>query len=501
MRRLSAIKHGRAYLFAVVAVALIGWGLYASIDALRTPSSFHLRLAAGSSVARRFQVAEALASEGRKRDVYIEVIPTAGFEDSIRQVASGQLDLALVSAGLEIPECKDLRVLAGLDIAPLHILVRRGLAKQDLSLIETLKGRRINLGQPGTNDYMLASDVVRYLRLSPIDSSGHGDYTPSLLTVPELSQLAKDIQAESGAAREATLQKLPDVVMTIASLPGILVQDLLDTDEYVLMPFPNVEPFLISNVQHVRGPEQSVDRLLVEPTTIHKGMYLGNSRANRNDCPTVGLRTVLLARADLSTAAVERVMQSAFETDFLKRVKPQSPRMIATAYKIHPGSEAYLDRDKPFLTGHFFETISKLLSIFGAFSAGALSFYGYLRRRRIRRPGEYLEEIRKIDALASGQQPNSDIPLTAGALAQQLDLRLTQLKEQIISDYCSNRVQGEMVLLSVLSILADSRTQLRASPGRPAGADAMSPARTVATGEAAATASFPAFERKPGRAA
>src|SRR5262249_44200740 len=156
--------------------------------------------------------------------------------------------------------------------------------------------------------------------------------------------------------------------------------DLLDTDEYVLAPFPNVEPFLMSSVHHVRGPEQSVDRLLVEPTTIHKGMYLGNSHVNRNDCPTVGLRTVLLGRADLSPAPVEPVMQSAFETDFLKRVRPQSPRVIATAYKIHAGAEAYLDRDKPLFTGHFFEAISKGLSIFGAFSAGALSFYGYLRR-------------------------------------------------------------------------------------------------------------------------
>jgi hypothetical protein len=78
---------------------------------------------------------------------------------------------------------------------------------------------------------------------------------------------------------------------------------------------------------------------------------------------------------------------------------------------------------------------------------------------------------------------------------------LTQLKEQIISDYCSNRVQGEMVLLSILSVLADSRTQLRASPGRPAGAEAMIAARTVATGQPAATPSLQAFERKPGRAA
>jgi hypothetical protein len=110
--------------------------------------------------------------------------------------------------------------------------------------------------------------------------------------------------------------------------------------------------------------------------------------------------------------------------------------------------------------------LSGFLSIFGAFSAGELSIYGYLRKRHIRRPGEYLDEIRKIDALASGKQSDSEGTVAPAALAQRLDARLTQLKEQIISDYCSNRVQGEMVLLSILSILADSRTQLRVPPSR-----------------------------------
>ena len=198
-----------------------------------------------------------------------------------------------------------------------------------------------------------------------------------------------------------------------------------------------------------------------------------------SDCPTVGLHTLLVARADLPAAAVKRVMQSVFETDFVRRVKPTSPREIPTGYDIHPAAEAYLDRDKPLITGTFFEVLSKFLSIFGAFSAGALSLYSYLRRRRIRRPGEYLEEIRKIDALALGQQSESDAPLTPDELAHQLDGRLTQLKEQVIHDYCNNRVQGEMVLLSILSILADSRTQLRGATARKLDAGSISPTKQV----------------------
>jgi TRAP-type uncharacterized transport system substrate-binding protein len=460
-----SLRFGRAYIFVLAAVAFIGWGIYSASKVFLPPKDVHVRMGAGSSVARRFQSVKTLVSEARRRELFVEVVATKGFEDSIRQLSRGKLDLAVVSSGLEIPECKNVRVLAAFRIAPLHILVRRELADQSLSLLEMVKGKRINFGQPGTDDYMLANDVLRYLRLRPIDASGVGDYFETVLTKEELSQLALDIQSQTSGARQARLRELPDVVMTVASLPGMLVQSLIDTGEYRLVPFPHVEPFLLSNLQH-GGPEGSVDRILVEPVVIHAGMYLASSPVPIFDCPTVGLRTLLVARADLPEATVKCVMTSVFESDFMRRVKPLSPRAITTHYAIHPAAEAYLDRDKPLITGKFFEMISKFLSIFGAFSAGALSIYGYVRKRRIRRPGEYLDEIRKIDALASGKQSDGNGTLASGALAQRLDARLTQLKEQIISDYCSNRVQGEMVLLSILSILADSRTQLRVPPGR-----------------------------------
>ena len=48
-------------------------------------------------------------------------------------------------------------------------------------------------------------------------------------------------------------------------------------------------------------------------------------------------------------------------------------------------------------------------------------------------------------------------------LVRELDTRLLKLKEQLIHDYCNNRVAGEMVVLSILSMVADSRAELRRS--------------------------------------
>src|SRR5262245_61635265 len=110
----TTLIHGRAYVFALVAVAFLGWGLYATTDALLPPKSIHVRMGAGSSVARRFQIAETFASEARRRDLFADVVATKGFEDSIRQISDGKLDVAMVSTGLQISACKDARILAGL---------------------------------------------------------------------------------------------------------------------------------------------------------------------------------------------------------------------------------------------------------------------------------------------------------------------------------------------------------------------------------------------------
>jgi hypothetical protein len=162
---------------------------------------------------------------------------------------------------------------------------------------------------------------------------------------------------------------------------------------------------------------------------------------------------------------IKRLMKTVFESEFTRRFHPTTAREITTPFETHPAVLAYLDRDLPLFTGQFFEYISKFLSIFGAFSAGALSIYGYLRKRRIRKPGEYLEEIRTVDALATNLQLDEEPSITRDALVRQLDTRLVKLKEQLIQDYCNNRVQGEMVLMSILSMLADSRTQLRRGAG------------------------------------
>src|SRR6185503_8267546 len=104
-----------------------------------------------------------------------------------------------------------------------------------------------NLGEVGTNDRLLSNDLLSFMRLSATGKSGLGDYTEVSMGKEELCRRAEQIQSLTGKARDEQLQMLPDVVMTVASLPGVIVQKLLDTNEYCLMPFPHAQNFLMSS--------------------------------------------------------------------------------------------------------------------------------------------------------------------------------------------------------------------------------------------------------------
>jgi TRAP-type uncharacterized transport system substrate-binding protein len=456
----ATTRRGRAYLLVLIAVACIAWAAYLAVEAYHADAPIAIRLAAGSNVERRYQIAEYLAAEAADENLQIELVQTSGFSDAIARLESGEVDAAIVSSGIKVHDSERVRVAAGLDVAPLHIFVRSDLAASGRSLTKILTGARIEHGMLGTNDYALACEVLKYLRITGI--GGRAAYTEVDLSKAELIRLADEVNSLVGEPRMQRIAELPDAVMLVGSLPSNVAQHLLDTDVYTLVPFPHGRPFMMTDAG---GAADGLNRLYVEQCTITAGMYLGDTPVPATDAPTMGMRNILVTRADLSDEAIRRLMATVFETSFAERIHPTLPDELAATFEMHDGATAYLQSQQPLLTGQFFNDISQFFSIFGAFSAGALSIYGYLRRRRIRRPDEYLTEIRSIDALASDRDTENKDRKLPVALARELDNRLIKLKEQLIKDYCENRVQGELVLMSILSMLSDSRSHVRRAAG------------------------------------
>lgn len=141
---------------------------------------------------------------------------------------------------------------------------------------------------------------------------------------------------------------------------------------------------------------------------------------------------------------------------------------MATPYATHPAAVAYLDRDKPLAVKAVMDWITQTLSIFGAFTAGAMSLYGLARWKKVRKPADYFSEIRRVEQIANGGGDGSAATDRSGDLAEELDERLLKLRQELIEDICEGRIKGDQSIANILVLLKDVRRNLPRPDGEPA---------------------------------
>lgn len=418
-----------------------------------------LRLSAGPTATRRHKVAEYLAQQAAHHALSIQLVDSPGSEDCLEQIAAGKLDAAIVSSGVKIPHDDNIRVLAATQLEAVHLLVRNDLAEAD-ELIPALRGRRVNLGVPGGTEWLLAQEFLKFARLQLPSAVQPGDVIPTDFCKEELIERAQAILRTTDEQERAALRaELPDCLIVVATMPSTVAQILVEAADFRIVPLPATRAFLLDNLQATDAATTVIEREFLEPTTIPANSYFAQHGFPQTDCETIGVRLLVVAHRDTPASAVRPLMATLFEGEFSRRMTPKSPRDLPTPYAIHPAAMAYLDRDKPLITYDVVESLSTLFSIFGAFSAGALSLYGLLWRKRRRKPIDYYAEVHKLELFAVESLAPGATRLSRD-VSQYLDERLTQLRQELIRDVCQGRIEGEQVIGNILGLLADSRQNL-----------------------------------------
>jgi TRAP-type uncharacterized transport system substrate-binding protein len=415
-----------------------------------------LRMSAGPAGTRRHTVTTYLCEQAARNNLSINLVPSAGTEECLHLLKTGQLDVALVSSGVKVPDDDEIMVLGATQLEAVHFLVRGDMAS-NRPLIEVVRGKRVNIGEPGSGERLLAQEFLKFTRLKPPSADKPGDVIPTEFSKRDLIQTAQAIQRATGAEREALIAKMPEFVMVLASMPSTVVQSLVEAADYRVVSLPGTRAFLLDNLQDSHARTTVIEREFLEPTTILARSYFGRSSYPEADCETVGMRLLVVARRDVPARAVRPLMEALFEGEFARRILPRSPRELATQYAIHPAAEDYFDRDKPLAIGPVVEWASKGLSFFGAFSAGALSLYGLLRRKKIRKPSDYYAEIRQIEQIARGASVDAAVPSQPSELAIYLQDRLLGLRRDLIEDICDGHIKGDQVVANILSLINDTR--------------------------------------------
>ena len=275
------------------------------VIATGSPSGTHYPL--GGSICRLFNLE--LASDGQR----CVVVPSNGPVENIQALQQGRVDIGVVQsdvladavAGASGAPAPELRVLFTGHAEAFTIVARRDLGVQSAT---QLRGKRINLGSPGSGERVGMERIMAALGVERNDFS-------------EVLELSLAEQHRALCAGEL------DAIVYSVSHPNGLIQDVVRMCGGVVLDLsgPAIDDMMLQHPEYERA-------------VIRGGTYL----SNRLDVQTIGVRAVVVATTRLSDALAYEIVKDVFENfeDF-RRLHP-SFAMLSVDRMIDAGGRAPL---------------------------------------------------------------------------------------------------------------------------------------------------------------
>jgi TRAP-type uncharacterized transport system substrate-binding protein len=424
----------------------------------------HLAWSGGTVNALRSEMAKHICGAMCDSGVALDMKTTTTSESICEAVEKHDLDVGLVLGGFPDDAYKNVQQVATLGVEPLHLLVRNDL--DGPASLELLRNHRVLLGERGTNSERLAQQFLEFVGMRPTrparegspDGKKHaGDFEPLYWTETEtLARLSQWRQA-SAAERPALEHDLPDGVLGVVSLPSPLIDGLVQTGKYQLVPLPYMAALQL-DIRRNHGREGHwLESDRVEASVIPAFTYGVRPAIPQQDCPTFGLQRLLVANKDVSSHAIMKLLR-ALDNDEIRRYHIDvDAANLDSEFPVHPGATAYAAGRRPMVLSELLDPVMNLASVAGAVGAGALTMWGFLRNLRAVNPEVHLRQIDRIERLLNGSEQDAAAPKGLLDFVTFLEGRLAQIKQAAIEDFAKGRFQSDEALLSILTMTADTR--------------------------------------------
>ncbi|MBE1284053.1 MAG: TAXI family TRAP transporter solute-binding subunit [Rhodobacteraceae bacterium] len=266
-----------------------------------------------------------LVNKGRKdHGIRCSVESTGGSVYNTRTIRAGELDFGVVQSDVQAAALSGtgafsddgtypgLRALFSVHPEPMHVMAR---ADSGITDVESMKGKKVNIANPGSGTRVLAETLMRYSGLTA------GDFA-----------LAAELKSSEQAA--ALCDGKIDATIWAAGLPNGSSQEATSSCDVKIVPLEgaNIDDLLSENSAYAAA-------------TIPGGMYPGNP----DDIPSWGPKATFVTSADVSDEVVYAVVAAVFENfeDF-KKLHPafsrlQEAEMIKDGLTadLHPGALKY----------------------------------------------------------------------------------------------------------------------------------------------------------------
>jgi TRAP-type uncharacterized transport system substrate-binding protein len=442
--------------FGILGLLLVGW---AGVNYVRTYccAPIHLRLSGGEVCPLRSRMAKNICSGVKSAGVSLECVRGTNSETICAAVNKGDLDLGLVLGGNTDDAYPNVRQVAAFGVDPLHLLIRPDLLNTGATTFNMLRGRRVSLGEQGTNGALLAESLMNFAGLRPAATDRVGDYQAEHLRDRDLHLMLASIRRAAPESRAAFLAILPDAVFQVDSLPSPLVDELVRVAGYQIAPLPYATALHLDDRRDHGHAVNQLENSRLESIKIPACAYGINPAIPATDCETFGLRLLLVANKNTSATAVLRVLR-ALDGDLAEQYRLNLDIANQTCeFPLHAGAGAFAKGRKPLMVGELLEPIGSFFSVAGAAGAGALAIWGFLRGLRAVHPDVHLRQISRIERLLRGDEHDDAAPPLPRDFVDYLEARLAVVKQAAIDDYSHHRITREEALVSILTTVADTR--------------------------------------------
>jgi TRAP-type uncharacterized transport system substrate-binding protein len=316
------------------------------------------------------ELAEVFQSNSRHR---IELVPVPnGVETPMEAIEAGYADLALVSNAQ--PYREGITTVMPLYPTVLHVMYLGD--RPAGSPVNLLRGASVNAGSPGSASRQLFSELLEGLdlRADEIRFVGSGDDLPdvNILYLPIWPEGVERVLQDYGAVGEYRFLSFgaPEDIGT-----GSVI------DRAVLLN-PRVSPFVIPVGTYGDIPEEpvatlAVDKLLVSRPGLDAAVVYDLIAEIRRLQPALAARRPMLFQR----------LREEFDA-------------AASTFVLHPGAQAYAERDTPTLYERYSGVAEVLVTlIIGLVSGGYAVIQIYNRRRKNRIDGFYTDVMAIRDSI------------------------------------------------------------------------------------------------------
>jgi TRAP transporter TAXI family solute receptor len=390
------------------------------------PQSWTLRISAGARLSRRQDFAEGLVRETRRSRIRLLNEYTEGSVETLLAIEQRRLDLGFVQGGVDLPEDSTIRQVAVLESELLHLFVKPGTSEASFS---GLKGRSINVGQPGSGTRLLADEVLAFLGWVPGE-----DFQPLELSYDELLALPAE--------------QRPDAVFGVAAANWSVGKRIVREWKYELMPLPFGEAIALGDSALDSG-RIPIAAYQVEPPVPFRTLE------------TIGTRLILVAREDVPAEPVAQLVEAIYEGDYARRVDLKQLDVSALTrfrqYPPHAGALQYLRRNDPVINSEWIESAENLRSFLVSLAIAGVLFWRWRQRRRLIGFEVYLDRATEIEAAAIEWERSGSTELESLRILRR---KLSELKSDALERHAEGTLSGEEHLLAFLAHVSDVRAYL-----------------------------------------